>query len=201
MAGCTALLASSATCMRPTRMWAMRDVNPAWIRTTCEKTFRAELERCHLRWFWENKISTLAVQLVWVIFPDVEIVCVKIFPSSGIHGPQMLSETWKFDYCQLNHLYHPYQQLTPFLEFVRIQNHINSQDLMITCSMKTKANRKWCTMYPRGHEWILAWWMQQFSSLASFQLAGHSWCSQNHWAASAFTMELNTKIPDQFIPI
>lgn len=35
--------------------------------------------------------GTFAVQLVWVILPEVEMVWVKIFPSSGIHGPQMLS--------------------------------------------------------------------------------------------------------------
>lgn len=117
MAGCTALLASRATCMRPTRMWAMREVNPAWIRTTCETNFRAELGKGRPRLFWSNKISTLAVQLVWVIFPDVEMVCVKIFPSSGIHGPQMLSEIWKFDYCQLNCAYSPDKRLTPLLKW------------------------------------------------------------------------------------
>lgn len=38
-----------------------------------------------------KECGTLAVQLVWVILPEVEMVCVKIFPSSGIQGPQMLS--------------------------------------------------------------------------------------------------------------
>lgn len=35
-AGSTVLLASRATCMRPTRMWAMSEVRPGWISTTCE---------------------------------------------------------------------------------------------------------------------------------------------------------------------
>lgn len=35
-AGRTVLLASRATCIRPTRMWAIREVKPAWIKTTCE---------------------------------------------------------------------------------------------------------------------------------------------------------------------
>lgn len=34
----------------------------------------------------------MAVQLVCVILPEVEMVWVKIFPSSGIQGPQMLSD-------------------------------------------------------------------------------------------------------------
>lgn len=35
-AGSTVLLASRATCMRPTRMWAISEVKPGWISTTCE---------------------------------------------------------------------------------------------------------------------------------------------------------------------
>lgn len=34
MVGRTVLLASRATCMFPTRMCAIRDVRPSWIRTT-----------------------------------------------------------------------------------------------------------------------------------------------------------------------
>lgn len=44
---------------------------------------------------------TLAVQLVWVILPEVEMVWVKIFPSSGIQGPQMLSSVWGLDSFQV----------------------------------------------------------------------------------------------------
>lgn len=47
---------------------------------------------------------TLAVQLVWVILPEVEMVCVKIFPSSGIQGPQMLSDVWKLVYLMFRGL-------------------------------------------------------------------------------------------------
>lgn len=41
------------------------------------------------------------------------------------------------------------------------------------------------TMRPRGHEWMLAWYTQQLSSLALFQLDGHSWSSQNRFASAA----------------
>lgn len=47
-----------------------------------------------------------------------------------------------------------------------------------------------CTMYPMGQEWMLAWWMQQFSPFASFQLLGHSWCSQNLLASAGSVMDL-----------
>lgn len=41
------------------------------------------------------------------------------------------------------------------------------------------------TMKAKGQEWMLAWWTQQFSLFASFQLAGHSCSSQNSLAAVA----------------
>lgn len=97
-AGCTSLLASSATCMRPILMCAMSDVRPGWIRTTCETQEWVYLDRPA----WGRPAGfgrvTLAVQLVWVILPDVEMVCVKIFPSSGIQGPQMLSDVCKSEH-------------------------------------------------------------------------------------------------------
>lgn len=45
-AGSTVLLASRATCMRPTRMWAMSEVRPGWIRTTCKSQRRVNSSKC-----------------------------------------------------------------------------------------------------------------------------------------------------------
>lgn len=111
-AGSTVLLASRATCIRPTRMWAMSEVRPGWISTTwgshrgvntsgvqliviqmsliVSYLFKDDF-KLEITPFGSYLSVTLAVQLVWVILPEVEMVWVKIFPSSGIQGPQMLS--------------------------------------------------------------------------------------------------------------
>lgn len=64
------------------------------------------------------------------------------------------------------------------------------QKLLQWCFIQYHKQSTWShtlilTMKAKGQEWMLAWWTQQFSLFASFQLAGHSCSSQNSLAAVA----------------